>query len=51
MNRQNDYVVVLRRTGFETVLYFGTKQECDDRAADYNNKYQTDEYKVEPRRA
>nr|DAL17888.1 MAG TPA_asm: hypothetical protein [Caudoviricetes sp.] len=41
------YVVVLRRGTWETVWHAGSLAECEQRAAYYNTRYQTDEYRVE----
>ena len=44
------YVVVLRRGTWETLLRIGPRSECEHRAAYLNDRYQTDEYLVEPYR-
>lgn len=44
------YVVVLRRGTGETLLRIGPRSECEYRAAYLNDRYQTDEYLVEPYR-
>lgn len=41
------YVVVLRRGTWETVRHAGPLAECEQRAAYLNDRYQTDEYRVE----
>lgn len=42
------HVVILRRTGFETLLKAGSQEECEEAARSANVAFQTDEYKVEP---
>ena len=41
------YVVVLRRGTWETLLHIGPRSKCEARAKYLNDRYQTDEYRVE----
>lgn len=42
------YVVKLARGQWSTVLFIGSKEDADSKAASLNAQYQTDEYRVEP---
>lgn len=48
MRKKPTHVVILRRTGFETIVRTGSESYCTSFAQDLNDVYQTDEYKVEP---
>jgi len=42
------YVVKLARGGWSTILFIGSLENAEAKAADLNEQYQTDEYRVEP---
>lgn len=48
MTPNNEFVVVLRRGLWSTVLHIGQEGSCRLEADRLNTEYQTDEYKVEP---
>jgi len=42
------HVVKLARGGWSTILFVGSLEDAEAKAASLNEQYQTDEYKVEP---